>query len=76
MAPARPLLVVLPPLATLAFDYPSRAPFFRSELEQYLLLAREKVAWGETAAVLTADNMLKARRMCEAFDERAPACAA
>jgi membrane-bound lytic murein transglycosylase B len=28
-------------LATLAFDYPPRASFFRGELEQYLLLARE-----------------------------------
>jgi hypothetical protein len=26
--------------------------------------------------VLTADNMRKARRMCEAFDEEAEACAA
>jgi membrane-bound lytic murein transglycosylase B len=32
---------VIDALSTLAFDYPSRAPFFRSELEQYLLLARE-----------------------------------
>ena len=39
-----------------------------------LLLAREPVAWGATADVLTADNMLKARRMCEAFDEQAQAC--
>ena len=39
-----------------------------------LLLAREPVAWGKTAEVLTADNMLKARRMCEAFDEQAEAC--
>lgn len=29
-------------LTTLAFDYPSRAAFFRSELEQYLLLARDQ----------------------------------
>ncbi len=29
-------------LSTLAFGYPPRAAFFRSELEQYLLLAREQ----------------------------------
>jgi membrane-bound lytic murein transglycosylase B len=29
-------------LTTLAFDYPQRAGFFRSELENYLLLAREQ----------------------------------
>ena len=33
---------VLESLATLAFDYPPRASFFRSELEQLLLLAREE----------------------------------
>ena len=32
---------VIDALSTLAFDYPPRASFFRSELEQYLLLARE-----------------------------------
>ena len=41
-----------------------------------LLLAREKVAWGPTAEVLTEANLGKARRMCEAFDEEAHACAA
>ena len=29
-------------LTTLAFDYPPRADFFRSELENFLLLAREQ----------------------------------
>lgn len=32
---------VLQSLATLAFDYPPRAKFFRSELEQFLLLTKE-----------------------------------
>jgi zinc/manganese transport system ATP-binding protein len=41
---------------------------------QTLLLAREVVAWGATADVLTADNLAEARRMCEAFDDSASAC--
>jgi membrane-bound lytic murein transglycosylase B len=32
---------VLDALATLAFDYPARAQFFRGELEQFILLARD-----------------------------------
>lgn len=40
-----------------------------------LLIAREAVAWGDTDAVLTADNLFKARRMIEAFDPHATTCA-
>lgn len=48
----------------------------KQNFPQTLLLAREPVAWGATAEVLTAQNILKARQMCEAFDESAHACAA
>src|SRR6516165_8857188 len=48
----------------------------RAHFPETLLLAREPVAWGATAAVLTAENLQAARRMCEAFDEHAAACAA
>jgi zinc/manganese transport system ATP-binding protein len=47
----------------------------RANFPQTLLLARTPVAWGATAEVLTAENLLEARRMCEAFDETAEACA-
>jgi zinc/manganese transport system ATP-binding protein len=43
---------------------------------QTLLLARSPVAWGATSDVLTPENLLKARHMCEAFDEHAHECAA
>jgi membrane-bound lytic murein transglycosylase B len=33
---------VIDALATLAFDYPPRAPFFRGELENYLVFVRDK----------------------------------
>ncbi len=39
---------VLEALATLAFDYPRRAEYFRAELEAYLLLAREQ-GWDPAA---------------------------
>lgn len=39
-----------------------------------LLLAREPVAWGKTAETLSPENLLKARRMSEAFDDRAGIC--
>lgn len=37
-----------------------------------LLIAREPIAWGDTATALAAENLLKARRMTEAWDEHAP----
>jgi zinc/manganese transport system ATP-binding protein len=48
----------------------------RAHFPETLLLARGAVAWGRTADVLTLDNLAEARRMCEAFDEDAQACAA
>jgi zinc/manganese transport system ATP-binding protein len=48
----------------------------RSRFPETLLLARSPVAWGNTVEVLTPENLLKARRMCEAFDEHAEECAA
>ncbi len=46
----------------------------RAHFPQTLLLAREAVAWGPTAEVLTTDNLAQARRMCEAFDDAAAPC--
>ena len=39
-----------------------------------LLLAREKVAWGPTSAALNAENLLKARRLSEAWSQEAGVC--
>jgi zinc/manganese transport system ATP-binding protein len=47
----------------------------RAYFPQTLLLARETVAWGATRDVLTPEHLEKARRMCEAFDDGAEACA-
>jgi zinc/manganese transport system ATP-binding protein len=47
----------------------------RANFPDTLLLARGPVAWGNTAEVLTAENLAEARRMCEAFDDSAAACA-
>jgi len=49
--------------------------FVRANFPETLLLAREPVAWGNTTTVLTPENLLTARRMCEAFDEYAAECA-
>jgi len=47
----------------------------RAHFPETLLLAREPVAWGATAEVLTNEKLGVARRMCEAFDDSAAACA-
>lgn len=46
----------------------------RAHFPESLLLAREPVAWGTTAETLSPENLLRARRMSEAFDERAGIC--
>jgi zinc/manganese transport system ATP-binding protein len=46
----------------------------RETFPQALLLARDPVAWGETAEALKLENLLKARRFHEAWDENAPWC--
>jgi zinc/manganese transport system ATP-binding protein len=47
----------------------------RAHFPSALLLAREPVAWGASRDVLSPDNLLRARRMVEAFDREAHDCA-
>ncbi len=47
----------------------------RDFFPQTLLLARECLAWGPTAEVLTGTGLQRARAMAEAWDETAAACA-
>ena len=46
----------------------------RSHFPQTLLLARECIAWGPTAEVLTDANLQRARAMAEAWDETSAIC--
>lgn len=46
----------------------------RTHFPETLLLARECIAWGPTAAVMSADNLLKARMMAERWDDGAGVC--
>lgn len=46
----------------------------RANFPLTLLLAREPVAWGNSAEVLTEDNLKRARRLCEAWDDDAKVC--
>lgn len=47
----------------------------RAHFPATLLLAREPVAWGATSRVLTPDNLSRARRVSEAWDDDAAVCA-
>ena len=46
----------------------------RQHFPQSLLIAREPIAWGATATVLTDANLSRARTMSEAFDREAAFC--
>jgi zinc/manganese transport system ATP-binding protein len=59
----RTVVAVLHDLDQVKHDFPNS-----------LLLARELVACGPTARVLSSENLLRARTMAEAWDEHADAC--
>jgi zinc/manganese transport system ATP-binding protein len=46
----------------------------REHFPQTLLLARQEIAWGETNATLTPENLARARRFTEAWNDDAPWC--
>jgi len=46
----------------------------RTHFDQTVLLARELVAWGPTAQVLTEANLQRARALAEAWDDNAEIC--
>lgn len=46
----------------------------RSHFPHTLMLARQLIAWGPTASVLTEDNLQRARAMAEAWDDDAGLC--
>jgi zinc/manganese transport system ATP-binding protein len=50
------------------------ADLIRSHFPDSLVLAREPVAWGRSQDALSPANLLKARRMNEAWDDDAPWC--
>jgi membrane-bound lytic murein transglycosylase B len=67
---------VLDALATLAFDYPPRAPFFRDELEQFILLSRDigldpKVVKGSYAGAMGAPQFMPSSYRRYAVDAKA-----
>jgi membrane-bound lytic murein transglycosylase B len=64
---------VIDALATLAFDFPPRAPFFRDELKQFLILSREeavdpKAALGSYAGAMGAPQFISSSYRKYAID--------
>ena len=49
-------------------------PQVREHFPQTVMIARELIAWGDTAEVLVDANWQRAQAMHEAFDELAPVC--
>lgn len=67
---------VLDALATLAFDYPARAKFFRDELEQFILLSRDlgldpKAVKGSYAGAMGAPQFMPSNYRRYAVDANA-----
>ena len=67
---------VLDALATLSFDYPARAKFFRDELEQFILLSRDlgldpKVVKGSYAGAMGAPQFMPSNYRRYAVDANA-----
>mgnify|MGYP001430997624 FL=1 len=48
--------------------------YVRQSCPKTLLLARENIGFGRTEDILTSQNINRAQKMCEAFDESAPWC--
>ncbi|MDH2431803.1 ABC transporter ATP-binding protein [Pokkaliibacter sp. MBI-7] len=46
----------------------------RQHFPSTLLLAREAIGWGDTSAVMSRDNLTRAKAMAEAWDEGANVC--
>ena len=46
----------------------------RAHFPQTLLIARELIAWGDTASAMSAENLLRARAMSENWDEAPEFC--
>jgi zinc/manganese transport system ATP-binding protein len=46
----------------------------RASFPKTLMIAREPIGWGDTLEILTSENLQRARRMSEAWDEAAKVC--